>query len=84
MDFRCVKVNDNHDVLGIGRDEGQGGNLYYETGVWCDFIFTAIPEVSNEVTTWAEENNFMRSFLKVVDNTVVAKTLEEVQAEEAE
>jgi len=80
--FRCV-TDTNGKVICIGKDRGQGGTDYPETGekmgVWEDFTFTTIPEVPAETLTWITANDWQGNCHKVVDNEIVVKTLEEIQ-----
>ena len=78
--YRCVKDNNNSDVIAIGYDENQALADYNGTGVWQDFTFTEIPTPTQDVLDWAQSNNFMGTLLKVVDGACVAKTLVELQA----
>ena len=80
--YRCVTANGNDgSILCIGIDESQGGENYNDIGKWCDFTFTDIPQPTEELVTFMQENNFISSIIKVADNVVVLKTLEELQAE---
>lgn len=78
--YRAVKSNTNNDVIAIGCDENQGGVNYNNIGTWCNFTFTEIPEVTKEVSDIVgTETNI--NLLKVENNRVVLKTVEEIQQE---
>ena len=80
--YRCVTSDGiSGSILCIGIDENQGGDNYNDVGVWCNFIYDTIPQPTEELTTFMQVNNFINSIIKVVDNAVVLKTLEELQAE---
>jgi len=80
--YRCVTANGvDGSILCIGIDENQGGDNYNDVGMWCNFTFDTIPQPTEELTTFMQANNFINSIIKVVDNAVVLKTLEELQAE---
>jgi hypothetical protein len=80
MAYRCVKSNSSDDVIAIGMDEGQGGQSYHDEGVWCDFTFDQIPEIPSEVMALFPDRDFHgKNLLKVVENTVVVKSLEELK-----
>lgn len=76
MTYRCVKSNTSDDVIAIGRDEGQGGADYHGIGTWCLFTFEEIPVISEELVEISKEG---KCCLKIVDDSIVLKTLEEVQ-----
>lgn len=80
--YRCVTSNGiDGSIICIGIDENQGGENYNDLGKWCAFTFTSIPQPSGEIKTFMQENNFISSVIKVENNQVVLKTLEELQAE---
>jgi hypothetical protein len=77
--YRCVTANGvDGEVICIGIDESQGGQDYNSIGLWANFTFYEIPQPQNELLEFVNTNNYMGSLLKVVDNQVVLKTLEEV------
>jgi hypothetical protein len=76
--YRCVKANESSDVIVIGMDENQGGQDYNGEGVWEDFVFSSIPQPEGELLTYINENDYQGNILKVVDNTIVLKTVEEL------
>ena len=80
--YRCVTVDGiSGSILCIGIDESQGGEDYNGIGKWCQFSFEEIPQPTQELTEFMQQNNLVSSIIKVVDNQVVFKTLEELQAE---
>lgn len=84
MIYRCVKSNTSNDVIAIGRDEDQGGNDYNGIGVWANFTFDSIPEVTEGHAEFLKNNlekSTMPALLKVENDSVVLKTLEELSAE---
>ena len=92
MVYRAVKANNSDDIIAIGADENQGGVAYHDLGVWCDFTFTEIPELDQDVknlmeaSTVAEdgaehERDLGINLLKVDGSTIRSKTLAEVEAE---
>lgn len=80
--YRCVTENGTDGILiCIGCDENQGGNDYNGVGKWCLFTFEEIPQPTQEISDFMVQNDFRNSILKVLDNQVVLRTLEELQAE---
>ena len=80
--YRCVTQNGvDGIVMAIGLDEKQGGINYNDVGIWCLFTFEEIPQPNGDVLDLISENRYMNSVLKVVDNQVVVRTLEEIQTE---
>lgn len=80
--YRCVTGNGNDgSILCIGIDENQGGEDYNGIGKWCSFTFQEIPQPTEEITLFMQENNFINSIIKVADNAVVLKTVVELQEE---
>lgn len=83
--YRAVKALDSSDVIAIGMDEGQGGKPYHDMGVWCEFTFEKIPEVPADILSSAMGDSpaggahTSKILLKVVDDTIVVKSLEEIQ-----
>jgi hypothetical protein len=78
--YRCVKDNNNSNVIAIGYNENQANKNYNGIGIWQDFTFNEIPTVPQDVLNWVQSSGYMGTLLKVVDSTVVPKTLEELQA----
>lgn len=85
MAYRCVTASggniNGEKIICIGNDENQGGNNYNDLGIWCDFTFEEIPQVSEELALFVEQNDFQGSLLKVENGVVVLRTLEELQSE---
>jgi hypothetical protein len=82
MNYRCVKANNSNDVIAIGRDENQANRDYNGVGTWCDFTFDVIPELSSEIlSSLTFEELSSKYLLKVVDSTIVVKSLEEISNE---
>ena len=78
--YRAVKDLNSDDVIAIGMDEGQGGKPYHDLGTWCEFTFGQIPEIPKEIMDLFMEKKLEgKILLKVVENSVIAKTLEELQ-----
>lgn len=77
MNYRCVKSNTNTDCICIALDEDQSGD-YFGVGTWQTWITDSIPQISSEISTYAMQNNITQ-LLKIVDNKLVVKTLEEIQ-----
>lgn len=75
--YRAIKDNNSDTVIAIGMDESQSGP-YHDVGIWCDFTFSEIPEIPQDVSEYMQDNK-LSSVLKVVENTVVCKTLVELQ-----
>jgi len=74
--YRAVKDINSDKVIAIATDESQSGS-YHDVGVWCDFIFESIPIIPQEVLDYALENH-IDSVFKIVDNTIVCKTILEL------
>lgn len=74
--YRAVKDLNSDTVIAIANDENQSGN-YHDTGVWCDFTFEAMPEIPQEVMDYAIQNE-VDSVFKIVDNSIICKTMEEL------
>ena len=76
--YRAVKANDSNDVIAIGYDNNQGGKDYNGIGVWCDFIFENFPTLPEDVLDYINENENLCNAYKIIDNTIVAKSLSEL------
>ena len=79
MIYRAAK-DENNVVICIGRDENQSG-AYHDMGEWCNFTFEQIPQIPSEVSALGLDALRGISLLKVEEDQVVARTLEEVEAE---
>jgi hypothetical protein len=78
MSYRCVKSNTTNEVLAIGMDDNQGGVNYHDIGTWCNFTFDEIPEIPTTVLEYAEANGYSGNLHKVVDDTIISKTIEDI------
>lgn len=79
--YRCITEDGISGlIIAIGCDENQGGEDYNGVGKWCMFTFTEIPQPTQEISDFMIQNDFRNSILKVEDNQVVLRTLEELQA----
>jgi len=79
--YRAVKDNDSAVVLAIGYDQEQGGEDYNGIGTWCTWTFDTIPEVDSETQTWADDNNYGGSLLKISGESVVSRTVADLEEE---
>ena len=80
--YRCVTENGIDGIItAIGLDESQGGEDYNGVGKWNMFTFTEIPQPEGAILELIQQNQYMNSILKVVDNQVVVRTVEEIQLE---
>ena len=80
--YRAVKNTYTNDVIAIGCDEDQGGKKYDDNGgVWCDFTFTEMPTLTEEVSLYLQDHPELFGLKVVNDTTIVAKTLAELKAE---
>ena len=80
MKCRAVKKTDSNDILTIGRNEDQGGQDYNGVGTWLDFTFDIIPTMSMEVSDYISDNPGKNAY-KLVSNSIMIKTLSELEAE---
>ena len=78
--YRAVKANDSNEIIAIGCDENQGGKDYNGVGVWCDFTFDKIPEVTPEIRELVKNGPHI-SLVKVENNSIVLKTVEEIETD---
>ena len=82
MAYLCVTKNGiDGDVLCISNDKGQSGTVYMNLGMWCSFPFSDIPIIPPEVMSFIQENSFRFNPLKVENNQIVVKSIEELQKE---
>ena len=75
--YRAAKANESSEVIAIGMDENQVGS-YNDTGVWCDFTFSEIPQPDETLLAHIESVQYNGSILKVIDGVVVLKSAEEI------
>ena len=78
--YRAVKSNDSDEVIVIGCDENQGGKDYNGIGTWCNFTFNKIPNITPEINELIKDKSHI-SLVKVKDESIVLKTVEEIQAD---
>lgn len=73
--FRAVKDSNSSTVIAIGLDENQAGAKYNDNeGVWCDFTFSQMPEITltkdsqllvNDFNQWLQSNSPYNDYLEL-------------------
>jgi len=84
MNYRAAyqtRLSGEKVVYCIGYDESQIGN-YADEIIWCTFIFSEIPEVSEAIQLIIGENETNSLFcFKVVDDTIVLREIDDILAD---
>jgi len=65
-------------VVAIGMDEGQSG-AYQGTGTWCNFTFDVIPVLEQSCYDFMQQQQTLKSGLRVVNGALALRTLQEIQ-----
>ena len=73
MKFR-VAVDSNNLVIVVQADSGQTGK-FHEVGTWCNFTIDSFPPIPANIL----QAKISAPIYKVENNTVVVRTLEEIQ-----
>jgi len=81
--YRCVTSDGVSGVVTvIGYDENQGGKPYLNSGVWCDFTFSEMPKITQEIKDYLETlpiDERDKLLFKVDNGQIVLRTLTEIQ-----
>ena len=73
MKFR-VAVDSNNLVIVVQADSGKTGK-FHEVGTWCNFTVDSFPPIPANIL----QAKISAPIYKVENNTVVVRTLEEIQ-----
>jgi hypothetical protein len=76
------ELDNIYEVVSIGRDENQPIEEK-DNEIWCNFIFDEIPQPTEELNEWVENNNYQGNLhlINTTNKDIILKTLEQLEVE---